>query len=438
MHTPPRRMTVLIIHYHLRAGGVTRIIHSQVKALRNLGHRVIVASSGPVDGIDAESIVEPTLDYCREGTVDSSSLIETQADLWIIHNPTLGKNSGFPQLIEEAAKAGQRLLLQCHDFAEDGRPDNYTLFDNLEHLYPVAPHVHYAFINRRDLGLLRKAGLPEQNCLYLPNPVIAPTVSNKNPTSPLVFYPVRGIRRKNLGEICLLAANAPEGVKFAVALAPENEDWMEIHDQWVQFARDLDLPIEFNVAAGSSFPDWLARATHLVTTSVAEGFGLTFLEPAFLGKPLIGRNLPEITSDFPAYGTFYESIPVPVPRQLKATYETTLRDCWQKYGRPLSGHDTQAAWESFQESVDFGNLPEEEQRNIIREVDLPDLRQWLKQALVQPAGDIDLLPWSLESYTANLKTIIEGVGKPGPVEWLDKGKVLDQFLSPSRFHFLRT
>ena len=72
-------MTILIVHYHLRAGGVTRIIHAQVKALSALGHRVIVASSGPVDGIETETICEPSLDYQSEGTVQTASLFAANA-----------------------------------------------------------------------------------------------------------------------------------------------------------------------------------------------------------------------------------------------------------------------------------------------------------------------------------------------------------------------
>ncbi|YCM44242.1 hypothetical protein V2O64_23320 [Verrucomicrobiaceae bacterium 227] len=430
-------MTVLIVHYHLRAGGVTRIIHAQVKALTSLGHRVIVASSGPVTEIEADTILEPSLDYQSEGSVNAAPLLAANADCWIIHNPTLGKNVGFPEMIETASTSGIKLLLQCHDFAEDGRPANYTLLNNSPNLYPVAPHIHYALINRRDQQLLRDAGLPADQCRYLPNAITPPKVSAKKPKGTLVFYPVRGIRRKNLGELCLLAAHAPEGVKFAVALAPENQEWMAIHKQWADFARDLNLPIEFNVVRNSDFPDWMARATHIVTTSVAEGFGLTFLEPAFLGKPLIGRNLPEITTDFPPYGTLYESLPVPVPH-CREHYLSSLSACWETYGRPLTGDELESAWEIFQKSADFGNLPEESQMEIIRDHPLPYLRDWLQNALDVKPARIDLSRWSLEIYASRISKILNEISDPGPVTWLEKEAVLAQFLRPSSFHYLRT
>ena len=438
MHTarvPP--MTVLIVHYHLRAGGVTRVIHAQVSALKSLGHRIVVASAGPAEEIETETILEPSLDYQREGRVNAEPLLAIKADLWIIHNPTLGKNAGFPELIETAAQCGAKILLQCHDFAEDGRPGNYGLFDNIEHLYPVAPHIHYAFINRRDQQLLREAGLPKDSCQYLPNAVVPPKISTTKPDGLLVFYPVRGIRRKNLGELCLLAAHAPEGVKFAVALAPENREWMEIHDQWASFASELGLPVEFNVVSDSDFPQWMARATHIVTTSIAEGFGLTFLEPAFLGKPLIGRNLPEITSDFPSYGTLYDRLPVSVDH-LEDSFKSALSRCWQIYGHPPLPAELEEAWEYFLKTADFGNLPEDEQRRIILGAELPGLREWLSRALSADATEIDLEPWSIENYGVRLAEVIEGIGEPGPVSWLDKKEVLNRFLAPTRFHFLRS
>jgi len=430
-------MTVLIVHYHLRTGGVTRIIHAQAKALKLLGHRVIVASGGPVREIDADTICEPSLDYQSEGTVNPEQLFATKADCWIIHNPTLGKNTGFPEFIEKASTAGIRLLLQCHDFAEDGRPANYALLSNSPNLYPVAPHIHYSLINRRDQQLLKDAGIPGKQCRYLPNAIVPPTASTQKPTDTLVFYPVRGIRRKNLGELCLLAAHAPEGVKFAVALAPENLAWMAIHNQWADFAKDLNLPVEFNVVSDSDFPDWMARATHIVTTSVAEGFGLTFLEPAFLGKPLIGRNLPEITSDFPPYGTLYERLPVPIG-DCREDFLSALATCWQTYGQPLSDDELSSAWDEFQKSPDFGNLPEELQMKIIRDHPLPYLEEWLQKALKIPADEIDLSPWSIENYASKISAILQEIEDPGPVSWLPKEKVLEQFLKPSRFHFLRT
>ncbi|MDB4544376.1 hypothetical protein N9Z83_00360, partial [Akkermansiaceae bacterium] len=150
-------MLVLIVHYHLRCGGVTRVIESQVTALKEQGHQVIVASSGPKVDWAREHLIVPELDYCLDSDLsgrDLLKLIPVNPDLWIIHNPTLAKNALFPDFINTLAGQKARVLLQCHDFAEDGRPANYQRLANTAHLYPLAENIHYAFVNKRDQASL--------------------------------------------------------------------------------------------------------------------------------------------------------------------------------------------------------------------------------------------------------------------------------------------
>lgn len=453
-------MLVLIVHYHLRCGGVTRVIESQVRALSNQGHKVVVASSGPRVDWCEEQIIIPELDYCLESNLsgdDLRDLIPLQPDLWIIHNPTLAKNALFPDFIKNLAGHKAPLLLQCHDFAEDGRPANYQRLSETTHLYPLAENIHYAFVNTRDRSSLIRAGIPGHRCHHLPNAVVPPAAhpAPENP-APLVFCPVRGIRRKNLGELCLLAAHAPAGIRFAIAVAPENTEWSTVHDRWAALAQELALPIEFNVAdrlsptpdADPSFSSWLGHATHLVTTSIAEGFGLTFIEPALLGKPLIGRDLPEITRDFSdtPLGSLYEDIPIDLIALdldlLKKDYLNQLAATFQSYNRILSDDEQEQNWLNFiaTGSLDFGNLPESHQEHLIRNHRLPELEQWLEKSLSIPAQPIATDCWSLDHYGITLQNIIGPVvdSTPGAPDWLPKQNVLAQFISPDRFHFLRT
>lgn len=437
-------MTVLLVHYHLRAGGVTRVVQAQVNALRELGHQVIIASSGPIDGWDFPTLVIPELDYRPSGSVPIDPLIAASADLWIIHNPTLGLNAGYPGMIEAATERGLPLILQIHDFVEDGRPANYQLVRGNEHLYPHGPHIHYATINRRDQGILIGAGLPAERCHYLPNAIIPPRLEKTDPGEGLVFYPVRGIRRKNLGELCLLAAHAPPDTSFAIALRSGSEEPPYLHDDWVRFADRLALPVSFDVVGQDpdSFPRWLERSSHLVTTSISEGFGLTFLDPAFLGKPLLGRDLPEITCDFSPAGRFYQSIPIPLSALpgLAAVHRRQLTAAMTAYGKEIDDRFLDEAWEAFAEGgeVDFGNLPESYQRQVIETLRLPWLSEWLREALARPAKTIDTSPWSLPRYAARMAELIAAPARSGPVEWLVPQKILDRFLEPSRFHFLRS
>lgn len=437
-------MTILIVHYHLHPGGVTSVIRSQVQVLRSQGHQVIVASSGPTPDWDCQHLIIPELDYQKSGSIPTSRLLEIPADLWIIHNPTLGLNSAYPDLIEAAAHAGKKLLLQCHDFVEDGRPENYQLLADRDRIYPLAAHIHYATVNRRDLEILKQAGIPPQRCHLLPNPINPPTLRDLSPEENLILYPVRGIRRKNLGELCLLAAHAPPGSRFAVALRSSAEEPPSLHDSWVDFANQQSLPVSFDVVGqnSASFPHWLERASHLITTSITEGFGLTFLDSAFLKKPLIGRDLPEITKDFTPYGTLYQSIPIPLSNLpgLKERFFLELQRSQSAYHRPLTQADLDLAWLDFSKTgqVDFGNLPEDFQRHIIRTLHLPWLSQWLANALLQPPTQIDLTPWTLETYTDTLAKTLAKIGEATPLTWLPRKALLNQFLHPKKFHFLRS
>ena len=437
-------MTILIIHYHLRAGGVTRVIESQVKALRSLGHKIIVASSGPTTAWDCQNLIIPELDYQKKGTIPTTALLTIPADLWIIHNPTLGLNIAYPDLIEAAAHSGRKILMHIHDFAEDGRPENYQLLKNRQKIYPLGPHIHYACVNHRDLSTLQKAGLPPSRCHLLPNaihhPNRRPTPSEKN----FIFYPVRGIRRKNLGELCLLAAHAPEGTHFATALRAGPDEPPSLHRTWENFAKKENLPIQFGIAEPdpTSFHHHLERASHLVTTSISEGFGLTFLDPAFLNKPLIGRDLPEITRDFPSYGTLYQSIPIPIKHlpSLEKNFLEELQNTQSAYGHPLTSKQLHTAWLNFSKNnqVDFGNLPEKLQRHIITSTPLPHLRHWLSLALKKPPTHINTAGWTLATYSQNLTHILKEIKPSGPLSWLPPHHLLHQFLTPHRFHFLRS
>jgi hypothetical protein len=188
--------------------------------------------------------------------------------------------------------------------------------------------------------------------------------------------------------------------------------------------------------------DLLERATHLVTTSISEGFGLTFLDPAFLNKPLIGRDLPQITRDFVGYGTLYQSIPVSLDilPSLEKEYREQLTITMLAYGRTMDVSELDHAWSQFSAggTIDFGNLPENLQRKVISEVTLPELSAWLESALCQPAKQVDTSPWTLKSYSENLDKIVKAIGTPGNLGWICPERILTQFLVPEKFHFLRS
>lgn len=481
-------MVVAILHYHLQRGGVTKVIEGQCAALRDaeIPHLVLAGSS--YDGAENLPVtVIPELSYRPIDDGSSSADLETSLRsavhqkhptddiIWHIHNPTLGKNVLMAPLIRSLSESQDALLLHFHDFAEDHRPSNYQLLAANKELYPVAPQIAYAFINARDRNFLLQAGLPENQSALLPNPIRPSSLPASTPrlNSPLVLYPVRGIQRKNLGEMCLLASLAPAGARFATTLAPENPHWRPIHDRWVQFARDQNLPLTLGavdhlpprLGVDPTFENWLQHATHLLTTSIAEGFGMAFLEPLALEKPLLGRNLPEITSDFSKHpndlGNLYQRLLVPAAwvdsDKLASMMQRRLDIAYQNYQRSCSEEVMQRCQDALQidQHYDFGNLPEAIQEEVILKAQehpqhllvqqgtaRTSLFEWLRDALSNNApADASILDrYSLANYRDRLVATYQRLQGQSPrsPSWLAPARVLDQFLAPERFHFLRS
>jgi glycosyltransferase involved in cell wall biosynthesis len=401
---------------------------------------------------------------CEDLRFTARCLFGRDPDVWHIHNHALGKNSFTPQLAWHLANAGCRLLLQPHDFAEDGRPENYKLLQ--EHLgerlhkqlYPVANHVWYAPINFRDKAFMEAAGI--SNIHPLPN-AVSP-LNSKDTTSSAteksIIYPARAIRRKNMGEFLLWSLLAPESVRFISTLAPQNPSWKPIYDEWVNFARQLGLPVEFDAGRSKPFAELVGNASALISTSIAEGFGLAFLEPWLEGKTLIGRNIPDITSDFTEEGlcleTLYSSLPVPIDwageedfhRSLKAV----MKASYASYSRVWDDRYFEKAQSALiiDGMVDFGILDEQLQRNVIRHLiehpadrgELPPFHVDADEDLINQNRAVVREHYSLEAYGKRLLGMYKTLAavEPGPVSSADAAILLDEFLKPERFNLLRT
>ncbi len=484
-------MRIAIMHYHLRPGGVTRVIQNALSALHETDvHPLIFAGEPPSPSMHVEpyTVIEG-LGYHDDTTrrspeeIVADLLVEAERhlgglpDLWHIHNHSLGKNLVMPDIVSLLSQKGHRLLLQIHDFAEDGRPANYTfLRDHLcpdepgklgSRLYLQGTHIHYALLNHRDLTFLRHAGVPPDQLHHLPNPVNmepAKSATSQDTAEHLFLYPVRAIRRKNVGEFLLWACLAQEGERFAITRAPQNPNARPVYDDWVAFAQELQLPVAFGFGETwqGSFSDLLASASALVTTSVAEGFGLAFLEPWLFLSPLVGRKLTEITGEFEHIGvdvsTLYERLDVPLEwvgrERFEQAVRTALTTAYGAYDRTPQEDDVERAVNASLAGtcVDFGKLHEPFQQDVIRRLhDDPAARSVIRPAtLFQRTGQLhDLLQqnrrtieehYNLATYTKRLVEIYRAVAGSdiSGVSELDAQQLLDQFLAPERFCLLRT
>jgi len=492
-------LKVAIVHYHLRPGGVTRVIENAVAALSGRGTQVVILTSEEYTGDalpavpDADSgflgvRILPSLRYTQPNEKPIASALAfdikaaareafgTPPDIYHLHNHALGKNSAFPDACKTLAMSGASVLFQIHDFAEDGRPANYTILKRhtaaLKHLYPQGPQLHYAVLNSRDRRLLLQAGFTGERTHLLPNPVNPPR-EYKDPAKAkpndvnaerIFLYPTRAIRRKNIGEMLLWACFGHENDSFHCTLSPQNPQQRPAYERWTGLAEELRMPCRFGTGEGEGAPrfeDLVARAHFLITTSVAEGFGMAYLEPWLYGQKLLGRDLPEITADFKEAGMLldhlYGRLDLPAELfgadKLRDTLASKLKNYYADYDQPMPGDAVERAWNSIvvNGAADFGRLDEDLQEAAIRAIWASDnLRRTppLDQActtrntlnLVDDNAAVIEDQYSISKYGERLEEIYQAIAA-APAEtpgYLPENAVLHQFLDPARFNLLRT
>ena len=502
MSTPVK--TVAITHYHLRRGGVTRVIEHACTSLAQHNIKTVVltgegggdrqaieatgASVAVVDGLGYDTESGPSVSSDELANRFVAAAVDSlggEPDLFHIHNHSLGKNAALPGAVTSLANQGRALVLQPHDFAEDGRPANYShlvrhaasddagLLTSV--MYPQGGRVRYAVLNGRDAALLLEAGMQPDRVSVLANAVSfgdevhgddKRVNAKRGGVPPRYIYPTRAIRRKNIGEMLLWAAVANNEARFAATLAPENPQQRPAYDGWVALSDRLRLPVDYELGRTSDLPfiELLQSAEALLTTSVAEGFGLAFLEPWLIGQRLVGRNLPDITSDFISHGVDLSSLYTRLEVPLEWVGEGSLRErigaelavAYAAYGRVCGDDETDRALraavggEGGGEMVDFGRLDEAMQSVVIERVSgsAADRRllepEWIGGAVepgtIERNGKIVREEFGLSGYAKRLLGLYEDAtsGGGGSVEMLDAGLVLDRFLVPERFMLLRT
>lgn len=514
-------MLIAIVHYHLNRGGVTQVIANHLRALGTqaaLGRdmRVLVIHGGSslgwddcrreLAGLEHEVQAVPELAYddaqprepralaarlksllARAGGTPESAVVH-------VHNPSLGKNTALAGALAELAAEGWPLLLQIHDFAEDFRPENYQRMrvawqkaaepDWAAALYPQAANVHYAVLNQRDARILAAAGVAPARLHVLPNAVGDPSaLPPREPVRrkladrfgvpadrPLLLYPIRGIRRKNLGEVLLWSALADGDWHVGVTLPPLNPVERPSYDRWKASAGSLALKIVFELGgeAGLPYAENLAAADRMLTTSVAEGFGLVFLEAWLVGRMLIGRDLPEITADFRAAGLRLDDLrprlDVPLEwigaAEWRSEIERVYGETLARFGRrlpPPSEFRRQLEELAVEGLVDFGSLTSRHQQQIVQQVVDSDQRRrqllrlngWIETALERGRSCADVVDenaavvrrvYSLEACGRRLGDLYRAVaGSPraAGVPPFHAERVLDEFLGLARFQPIR-
>ncbi|MDR2102700.1 MAG: glycosyltransferase family 1 protein [Treponema sp.] len=476
-------MRIALVHYHLRRGGVTSVVHHQAKALLEGGDDVLIITGegAPEDSRIPHAVVEalgydaqdrhnsppgepsPTGDVFSQKKKPAQDLADAlcavmearwgqAADILHVHNPMIKKNTLLIPALNILNKRGLRLLLQNHDVAEDFRPDVYEDQDD----YPE--NCHYAVINTRDYSYLHRAGLKKEGLHLIPNEVIpVPAVSGLPRTRYL--YPVRAIRRKNIGEALFLALFIPPGRTIAVTLPPVSPWDKKIYQHWKDLAEELKLPVEFEIGAHKPLAEVLGSAFCVITTSIKEGFGFSYLEPWTAGRAVIGRRIDYVCRDFEAAGirfdSFYPSLNIPTAYISSSVFrkkmENALTTVYRAFGLDIPGYILKQMNDEIfsRETLDFGRFDEEFQEYLLRALvsndtvrrDVAEVNPFLvnfaewrpdEELIQENRIKIDQM-YGRERISGLLRAAYQGVTDNPVVHKLSKSVLLELYLDPLKF-----
>ncbi len=279
------------------------------------------------------------------------------------HNVNLMKNSylgaALGLLAEDLKDKKFALILQQHDFAEENRPAQLKLLLNCSGkkdrlfgskiAYPINSNIWYLAINSRDMKLIQKIGIPKDRISLYPNSIDTKFFSSKTkntkilisrlydyakthdynfkPDKKILLSPLKVIKRKNIIETVLIL-NILNHVKDEWQLLITLEGSSPIDKEYgnkikayikkhklpvtIGFGYELISPEEKRNHYQNNMVDLFSISDAIITTSIQEGFGFTYLEGWVAKKKVIGRRLPYIFPDFEANGVklnhFYSKI----------------------------------------------------------------------------------------------------------------------------------
>lgn len=332
-------MNVVIMHYHLNPGGVTRIIESQVGSMHGSDEEMSLTvlcgnDRGSANLSGASARTNSMLDYWNvfpqvedfEKNVEAIIAIIkdnlTNSCILHCHNPNLGKNPALTLAVYRLAMEGYPVVNHCHDFPED-RPANLEILNRFlsgssgltlsDILYPRLPGYHFITLNSCDFQRILKTGVPVSRIHLLPNPVSFHKrgietkdqdlkkkickILGFNTSRKICTYPVRAIERKNLGEFILLAVLFSDEAQFTVTQPPMNPVEVPQYNRWKSFCLGNDIQVKFESGKEVNHEELINISDFCITTSIREGFGMAYLEPWLAGTPVIGRDIPCVTHD---------------------------------------------------------------------------------------------------------------------------------------------
>jgi hypothetical protein len=467
-------MKIVFVHYHLKTGGVTTCLKQQVEALKNDCDMCVITGELAKTDFPAKTIHVPQLAYSadyhhffepEDVAAELARAIESHfngpCDIVHVHNPILAKNKKFIKILKALQKRGLSLFLQIHDFAEDGRPRSYFTED-----YPA--DCHYSVVNSRDYRILLKSGLKKQglhqifNCVHRPDNPVSSEISDGGP---YVVYPIRALRRKNIGEAIFLSLFFRDKETLVITLPPNSHADIESYKDWKVFVADHQLRVEFDRGLNHSYDAIVASARYLLTTSITEGFGFSFLEPWLFNKMVWGRKLCDICTDFESNGVsfdhMYTELNVPVDwfdlDDFYQKWKRTIHRTANLFALAVDNDRINSIFASLTAggTIDFGLLGEEFQRQVIgrlvtqsapaRVDELLSLNPGLA-AIGRAANEKDLIEanrnavarsYNMAQYRKKLLSIYAHVATTSIRQRINKKTLLTEFMDLTKFSLLK-
>jgi len=378
-------------------------------------------------------------------------------DVLHVHNPTLAKNRCLLRVLNRLQLSGISLFLQIHDFAEDGRPNAY-----FHEPYPA--DCHYGVINSRDYNILLETGLKKEGLHKIFN-IITPFRFNTKDVilKNYILYPIRAIRRKNIGEAILLSLFFKNSAPLVITLPPNSPADINSYENWKTFVIENDLNVIFEAGLTHEFSDLVLSSDFFITTSITEGFGFSFLEPWTAEKYLWGRKLPDICQDFEQNSIrldhLYTRLDVPMSwvdnDMLFYTWKSGMQKVSAMFGKTIDDIFIKTAYEkaTTNDVIDFGLLNEPFQKKIILTVlsssrnrkKLIRLNPFLsnpgsvsnKDELIQHNMEAVLFNYNRPNYREKLINIYNKVIRDNVCQKIDKKILISEFLRLNNFSLLK-
>lgn len=353
-------MKLIIVHYHLRPGGVRRVIDLALPHLARTAPRTVdrvVLATGEADDKDwnallarqsaptpVEWFVEPAFQYVSEQKRSSAAIDRrvrralnrllagsdgSNCTVWT-HNLSIGHNLLLARAVTDGcARRGIPLVMQHHDWWFDNRWPRWaemrrsgfrTMAAAAACVFPAKAVVRHVVINQSDAAVLHRH-FPRQT-FWLPNltkllpPPPAPCLREtrrwlagqlEGERAPVWLMPSRLLRRKNIAEALLLTRwLRPKAWLVTTGdVSSRNEETYASH--LAAAACRHGWKLRLGILAGKGFrkpavAELLHASEAVLLTSIQEGFGLPYLEAAAARRPLIARTLPNILPDLDAFG----------------------------------------------------------------------------------------------------------------------------------------